>query len=332
MKTLKLNYLLAIALLSIALVVGIFVVGCKKDNSSNNNPLANNDVAIAQDAESQDAVADNIDQSIDNKMTDIEENGFNSSKQKSAMTSGDSWTCLQAGDNKTDTATFPKKITITFGDTTINGENIKYTGSIVVTDSLSQPKHPWRNYLIRKIKYNLVIVSDSSSIIVTGTRTVNRTSIKYTPPLTTPNITSFRVDAVDAITANLTFQITCGTYTGTFTRVVDRTREAIAHFEKGTIYWRQASLKDTLIYNGSVTGVNLQDSVYSRIITVPVTFTRCPLLFPVISSGTITATNGTKIATITYTSDVCKTKVTITRGDKVKVFELKINRKYHKWW
>ena len=342
MKTQQLNYLMALILL-----VGMTFTGCKKDKSSTDTGLSGTDIAATQDAESQDAVAENVDNLTDNQMDFVEANNFNSAIQKSALGTGTSWTCTSPiGTSVTDTIhanAFPKKIIITFGDTAINGENLHYTGTVTVTDSLPATAHlPWKNFIIRKIKFaNFGIASDSSSITVTGTRTVTRSSVKYTPALSavTLKTTSLRLDIKDAITANLTFAIICGNYTGTFTRIIDRTREAIAHFSKvpkyataGDSVWRQIYVKDTLTLNGSVIGKNLQDSTYSRVITTPITVTRCPLLVPIISAGKMTLTNGTKTATLAYTADGCKTVVTITKGDKTKVIERRINRKFHKWW
>jgi hypothetical protein len=331
MKTQQLNYLMALILL-----MGMTFAGCKKDKSSNTDTgLAGTDVAATQDAESQDAVADNIDNTADNQMDFIEANNFNSAIQKSALTgTNGSWSLNPGTVADTGASAFPKKITITFGDTTINNEHLHYTGSIVVTDSLPAGvlHGTWKNFVIRKIKFVAFgIASDSSSITVTGTRTVTRTSVKFTPALSAVT-NNLRLDVKDAITANLTFTITCGNYTGSFTRVVDRTREALAHFEKGTAGWHQAYLRDTLTLNGTVSGKNLRDSTYSRVITTPITITRCALLAPIISAGQMTLTNGTKTATLTYTADGCKTVVTIAKGDKTKVIERKINRKFQKWW
>ena len=97
MKTLKMNYLLVIALM-----VGIAFTGCKKDKTS--TPLAGADVAATQDAESQDATADNVDNLADNQVDFIEMNNFDVSKQKSAAVLGNSWSCNHPGD----TVTFPK--------------------------------------------------------------------------------------------------------------------------------------------------------------------------------------------------------------------------------
>jgi hypothetical protein len=158
-------------------------------------------------------------------------------------------------------------------------------------------------------------------------------SVIITPALTA-SVTSFSLDVLDSIKSNLTFGITCGDYAGSFTRIAKKTREIIAHYEKGAVLWHQAFLKDTLIYKGSISGVNLQDSAYSRVIDAdkPIVFKRCESLVPVISSGVITMTNGSKTATITYSADGCTTKVVIERNGKTKEIERKINRKYKKWW
>ena len=318
-------------LISIVLMVVLSISGCKKDTQGTDQ-LVGSDVSVAQDVESQDAVAENIDQTTDNIVDGLETNNF--SGLKSAQAGGPSWTILP---NKDTSATaFPKYITLTFDtDTTIDGEHFKQTGKIIVKLSLLEAKYPWRKYMKREISFeNYKVENDSSSFTITGSRSMKRISIKTNPGQLTPNTTSFSLDVLDSINSNMTFAITCGDYRGSFTRKVARTREAIAHFEKGVALWHPALLKDTLIYRGSVKGINLQDSAYSRTIdnAKPVVFTRCSLLIPVISSGVITIVNGTKTATITYSADGCKTKAVVEKNGKTKEIERKINRKYYKWW
>jgi len=174
---------------------------------------------------------------------------------------------------------------------------------------------------------------------------MTRKEIKISPIITTRvdylAATSLRMAVLDSIKEDFTFIVTCGTFTKSFTRVVKRTRQALAHFEKPAngLFWHQAFLKDTLIFKGSVTGVNLMDSAYSRVITEskPITFTRCAALAPIISSGELVVTrstpNGTKTATITYSPDGCKTHVSITNEKgKTKDFDRKVNRQYKKRW
>jgi hypothetical protein len=328
MKTTKIYYLVIFTL-----ILGFSLTRCKKDNTTPGT-LPSSEVAIAQDNETQDAIADETDQSVDNIVDALEANDFTALK---AGTTGAPTYSITTPD----TVTFPKTLTLTFNtDTIINGEHITQVGTITITLSLVQNKRPWRNYIKRTISFGnngLVFSCDSSSVTILGSRTMTRQSVKLTPPITKDNIltlTSLRLDVLDSINSNFTFTITSGTFTKSFTRIVKRTREAIAHFEKlaAVKIWRQALRNDSLIYNGSVTGRNLQDSTYSRIITTPVTFTRCALLVPVVSKGVIALTNGTKTATVTYSASNCKTLVTITRGDKEKVIERKLNRTFRKWW
>jgi len=332
MRTSKLH------LLVIAFLIGLSFATCKKTDSTDNS-LKGNDVTATQDAESQDAQADNVDQSVDNIADALETNDF--SAVKSTLAGGPSCSV-----DHPDTTTFPKRITLVFAtDTTINGEKFKQTGTIVIYVERTKDKGPWKNYLKRSISISpntpFKTENDSASFSVSGTRTMTRQSVSLTPPLTKDNIltvTNLRLDIIDSINSDLTFGVTCGDYSGSFTRKVKRTREVIAHYEKvaATKIWHQAFIKDTLKYTGSVSGINLQDSLYSRVITSPIIFTRCALLVPVISSGVLTVTrdgkNGTKTAIITYSKDACKTLVTIEVNGKTKEIERKLNRKYKKWW
>lgn len=320
-----------IFLISIVLMVGLLFSGCKKDTQTSDT-LVGVDAALAQDVESQDAIAENIDQNTDNTIDALEANDF--SGLKSAQVAGPSWTISPNKD--TSALAFPKVITLTYNtDTTINGEKFKQSGKILVYLSLREQKYPWKNYIKREIVFdNYKVETDSSSFAITGSRTMKRISVKTVPEKLTSGTTSFSLDVVDSINSNMTLAITSGDYSGSFTRFVKKKREAIAHFEKGAMLWRQAFLKDTLIFKGSVTGKNLQDSLYSRTIDAnkPIIFTRCASLNPVITSGIIAIVNGSKTASITYSADGCKTKAVMEKNGKTKEIERKINRKYKKWW
>jgi hypothetical protein len=327
-------------LLAIALFVGLFVASCNKDNSSSSTgSLSTSETAVAQDAESQDAQADNVDQSIDNITDALETNDF--SAVKSAQVGAP-----MCDVDHPDTTYFPKVITLTFNtDTTINNELFKQTGVITIKVERTSDVGPWRSSLKRTITFdNFKTQNDSAIFTVNGTRVMTRKNVSLTPAITSANIltlTSLRLSVLDSVKSNFTFTITCGNFTGNFTRNMNRTRQAITHFEKirDTRIWHQALLKDTMILKGSVIGTNLMDSTYSRVIseTEPVTITRCVYLVPVISSGKITATratpNGEKTATISYSKDGCRTLVTVTNANgKTREFDRKVNRMYKKWW
>lgn len=333
MKTSKLH------LFAIALFIGLSMAACKKDNSSSNS-LSGTDSAVAQDAESQDAQADNVDQSVDNISDALEANNFTS--VKSTMVG--SPTCTV---DHPDTTYFPKVITLVFNtDTTINGERFIQTGTITIDVERTSNVGSWRNSLKRTITFsNFTTGNDSATFTINGSRIMTRKSVTVTPAIATSAeylaATNLRISVLDSIKSNFAFTITCGNFSGSFTRIVNRTRQGMVHFEKAkdALIWHYTPLKDTLVYKGSVTGVNLMDSTYSRVIseTNPITFTRCAYLVPVISSGELTVTRntptGVKTATITYSPDGCKTLVTVTNANgKTKEFERRINRLYKKWW
>jgi hypothetical protein len=314
-------------------IFSLILTGCKKDDTTNAEITDNTAIAVAQDGESMDALAENNEQSIDNIVDALEANDFKA--LKSAQAGGPSWHI-----DHPDTAYFPKTITLTYAaDTTINGESFMQTGTITIVLELTKENgHPWRNYLKRTINFdNFKVASDSASFTINGSRVMTRKSVSLTPKITPDNfltLTDLRLAVKDSIKANLYFIIKVDSYVDTFSRVVSKTREAIVHFHKNTntSIWRQVLLQDTLQFNGSISGFNLRNEAYSRVITSPIVFTRCALLVPVISSGTMEITNGTKTATITYSNEGCKTKVILEIDGKTKEIYRKTNRKFYKWW
>lgn len=317
-----------ILMLAIAGLYGISFSSCKKDpGNDTTSVIPNNELAVAQDNESQDAVAENVNQSVDNKVDAVETNNFSS--LKAGMSDG-----IDVQVNHPDTTTFPKVITLTFNvDTTVNGEHMSQTGQINILVELTSAQKPWRRYLKRTITFPEVnpftVTSDSSIVVITGSHVMTRQ--KYEVSKTTDKT---HLDVLDSINSNLKFAITNGSFIGSFTRVAKRTREAIVHFEKGLVFWRQTFRLDSLTYKGAISGVNLKGENYSRTITTPVLFTFCPVVpyNPIISQGVIALVNGSNDATITYTATGCKTTATLTSNGKTKEITRKINRKFRRWW
>jgi len=332
MKTNKL-----INLLFAGAILGLVFTGCNKDEDGKEQITDSETIAAAQDDESQDAIADNTDQSIDEIVDGLEANDF--SGLKSAAVYGPVITLNRIGAH---VDSFPKKIKISYDNIsdTVNGDIIRYSGNIYINIELTQKLLPWRNYIKRTITFNNFTVStDSASFKINGTRVMLRQSVTQTPVITPNNIETvnkFRLDVVDKINSEFEYIVTVGdAFTDTFTRVVDHSREAIAHFNKvaGTaLIWRQAFLQDTVKLTGSVWGENFRGLNYEREITSPLTVTRCALGYPVISSGAIAITNGTKTGTITYSNTGCKTVITLESDGKVKEIERKMNRKFRRWW
>ena len=317
-----------ILLFAVAGLYGMMFTSCKKDNGSDTlSAIPGNEVAVAQDNESQDAMAENINQSVDNKVDAVETNNFSS--LKAGMSDG-----IDVQVNHPDTTTFPKIITLTYNvDTTVNGEHMSQTGQINILVELTSTQKPWRRYLKRTITFPEVnpftVTSDSLTVVLTGSHIMTRQKYNYSK-----TVDKSHLDVLDSINSNLNFAVTSGNFTGSYTRIAKRTREAIVHFEKGLVFWRQTFRLDSLTYTGSISGVNLKGESYSRTITTPVLFTFCPIVpyNPIISKGEIAIVNGTKDATITYSASGCKTTTTLTANGKTKEVTRKINRKFHKWW
>lgn len=317
------RFLLALAGVGLSVVL---LINCSKEDSEE---LAQKEVAVAQDSESQDAVSENITQSVDNNMDALEANNFSGLKS-SPLGYGVNVTI-----DKADTVNFPKTITLTYNiDTIVNGEQMSQTGEIKIMVELTQNKKPWKNYVKRTITFSetnpFTVATDSFSVSISGTRVMTRKAVS----LKLIDNTNIRLAILDTIVSNLKFKVTSGDYNGEFTRVVNKSREAIAYFGKPGIFWRQNHQKDTLRYKGNVQGVNLRGDQYSRNITKPVVFTVCPVLpfNPVVSQGEIELKNGSDEATLKYSADGCKTKVVISKDGASKEISRKLNHRFYKWW
>lgn len=320
-------------LIMLTAVFALVFSSCKKDSTSTPASSATQ-TATAQDAESQDALLTNVEQGADNQADALEAAGFAVSDAKSASVNGIS---ISINNNKYDTINFPKIITLNYNfSDTVNGEIMGQTGQIIITvDTI--PVHKklwWRKHISRTFSFNnFTVTNDSSSFTVNGTRTMQR--LNWIQSLS-DNKLKLNVEIKDTINSSFDIGITCGAYTGSFTRRVKRGRDIKLHYYKvlaGHNIWHPL-FTDTTTFTGNVEGTNLQDSAYSRTITKPLMYTVCPV-WPhnILASGEITDIEGSRLTTITYTPDGCKNKITATdtNGNVVKI-DRKINRKFKKWW
>jgi hypothetical protein len=328
MKTIKIQYLWGLAV-----ILGLSIYGCNKETTTSPNTssgITKSDIATAQDAEAQDAVISQVEQDADNTMDDMEANNFTLSSTKSASD------CATVEISPKDTFVFPKTITITYNCMdTVNGDYMTQTGQIViVVDTIPVGKKlPWRAHLRRTLTFNDFSVStDSSSFTINGTRTLFRERAATR----VSNSYNMRVEVKDSIVANLSIAIKNGSDNFTVTRIANRTREAIRNYSRLTMMsgWRAGIIRDSVIYNGTISGVNAMGNNYSRTITSPVIFTRCPY-WPynqIIPTGTIQFVNGANTCTISYAADGCKTIITLEKNGQTKTIERRIGRKFYRWW
>lgn len=321
-------------MVAIVVVYGLYFTNCKKDSgSSSSTSGSSSQIATAQDAETQDALATKIEQDADTQADAVESSNFHVSEVKSVAANG-----IGLDIDHPDTTYFPKMITLTYNYAdTVNGEYMSQTGQIIITVDTVPVGHKlwWRKHVMRTFNFvGFTVTADSSSFTINGSRTMKRKS--WTSTHSADNL-KLRVELKDTIYSNITVGITDGTYTGSFTRHVARSRDIVNHYYRllaTNKVWHPAFVSDSITFTGDISGMNLQDSAYLRRITTPLVFTLCPV-WPhnLIASGAIMDTEGSRVTTITYTPDGCKT--TITGKDAANhaiTFSRKINRRFHKWW
>jgi len=326
----------------------LLLTNCKKDSSttSSNSSLTSQQTTQVQNSDAQDAIADKTEEDVDNNLDELQNNNYTVSTAKSAF-GGLNDTVVITVDHP-DTTTFPKVVTIwyySYQDSS-NNEPITKDGEIIVTIDRANASHPL--LISRAIVFNdFKITTDSTTLILNGTRTVNR--VKAVLKLT--NLAVAKTSVTDDITSAMKFAVvtTGNTDTLTFTRNVNRTRIAIAYYKnvnyvagQTTLYnlkhlrFKHLPSLDALKYTGTVTGFNERDSAYTKTITDTLVI-KVFKGSPVITIGTMTYSVGTALYDISFKEDPSHphfTLVTVTNEQtgKTKSFDRRFGRKFNKWW
>jgi hypothetical protein len=322
-------------------IVAMLASSCKKDKSSSSSSTeTTSTVNQVQASESQDAVSDKVETDVDNQIDDLEANNFSLSAAKTASDSS----CVTITVDSTGGKSWPKTVTLVYNcQETINGELFDQSGTVIVTVDTTNINGE-RGYT-RKVNFiDYALTTDSSTLILNGTRTLTRTKIKKE---ISSDLKKYRLEMIDSITSNLSFSVKYLDYNGsgldttvTFTRVTAKSRDMVLNFTRvGTLRkWTSVLKNDTITFNGKVTGIDIIGKNYERTIISPLIVTFCPIWphTPVISTGTIELTvNGTNLASISYSAIDCVTSATLTTADG-KVKNKKINRKFgfhlNRWW
>jgi len=325
---------------------GIFISSCSKDSTNPaSTTLTSAQTIQVQNSDAQDAVAEQTEQDVDSKLDELQNSNYAASNLKSALT-GLNDTVIITVDHP-DTTTFPKVVTLTYYnyiDSNAN-ESIIKNGTISVTISLANADH--KRLITRAYTFtNFAVTTDSTTVILNGTRTVSRTK----DAIMATGWQYLRVAITDNITASTKFSIvtTGSTDTLTFTRNVEKVRTAIAHFVNVNfkagepvynaihLHYRHMPSFDTLTYTGTVTGINEKGDTYTKTITAPLTISAYKGSL-IIVSGTMTYVVGTASFTITFKQDPAHphfTLVTVTNNttNTSKSFDRRFGRLFKRWW
>ncbi|MGD0583035.1 MAG: hypothetical protein ABR974_08845 [Bacteroidales bacterium] len=335
MKTRKSKYFLMILA-----VCGFMYAGCNKESSPAGS-LPTQQVQQAQNSDVQDAVADKNDQDVDNTLDQLQVSNYNAT----ALKSGQILVSRVISVDHPDSTTFPKIITIVynnFQDSTATESFVK-NGEIDVNVSITGDN---KQMVTRTMTFkNYSITTDSTTVTISGTRTVTRDAISYK----FTGLTSLRTVITDNIAANLSYAITQTGVSDTlkFTRVVAKTRKSYLHYANtGGVTWQTIKFKnvlaqDTITWSGTVTGINEDGESYSKTVDASTPLTAIYYKgTPVLASGTLDLTiTGTTTSsfTITYMEDPAHphmTLVTVTNDQTSKThsFDRRFSRKLTKWW
>lgn len=339
------NIIFGTALLFIA---GILVfTSCKKDNSpsSSSNETISQQAVQLQNSDAQDALADKTEEDIDNKLDELQNNNYAVSSAKSASIGLVDTVVINV--TPADSFTFPKTITLdyyTYKDSSAN-ETIVKNGEIIINVSLADAKHP--RLITRDFKFNnFSITTDSSTVILNGTRSVKRTK----NALKLKGFVWARDSVIDNITASLNYAITTtgGSDTLKFTRIVNKVRTAITYYVNVNykageplynlthLHYKHAPSMDSLKYTGAVTGENEKGENYTKTITDTLVIIDYKGSL-VVTSGTMAySVIGADSFSITFKQDPAHphlTLVTATNNTtgKTKSFDRKFGGVFKKW-
>ncbi len=351
MKTNKLtNFLMLFA------IVGLIFTGCKKDNSSSSSSssgVTSAQASQAQNSDEQDAVSDRAEQDADNNVDQLQANNYTI-----PATKGDGSITITLTKGVSDSSTFPKTFSIVYSNYADSSalEKFVFNGEIDVTISLAPNaknalytvrEYTFKSFSVETDSLSSTSTSNATTITVSGTRTVTRTSVQY---YIIPPLKGIRLVAVDSIDANTTWAITNTGSTDTlhFTRIVRRQRTSDINFiniNTTATKWKQIVLVsyphlDTIFWTGTVKGVNEAGDNYSKYITTELQGTWYSGT-PVLIAGAITDTIKTttpSIFGITFKRDLpdhpFRTLVTITNeaNGKTHSFDRRFWGFFNKWW
>ena len=322
-------------------VFALIFTGCKKDNSSSPTLTIGQTSEQVQNADQEDAVTDRSDQTTDNTLDQLQANNYIVPSTKAAGS-------VTITVTKSDSTTFPKTITIVYNqyhDSTA-GEKFVLNGEIDVTVTTPIPS---KVYLIsRAITFkSFSVTTDSTTYSVSGLRTVTRNSLTYE---VRPKLAGIRFVITDSIDANTNWSVTT---TGSpdslkFTRHVRRVRKSDINFvnvNTASTKWSQIVLVtyphlDTIIWTGTITGINENNNGYTRTITTPLQgtwYSGSPVLIAGAVSLNISSTPSESY-TITFMRDLpnhpYKTLVTVTNTvtNKTWSFDRSFGNKFFKSW
>lgn len=257
----------------------VFFPSCSKDDS---DEIPKEDLAIAQDEAYVDAVFDAMDNMALEEVVELDDEDYGFTETSSNVM------CYSVTVNSNDTTTFPKTVTIDFGDgctLTYNGDTITRSGQIIVTLT------------------NRWFVLGAQHIITFNNFYFNGAKIEGTRTITNNGINDLNRYESSVALENGKITFDEDTY---ITRSSNHVREWA---------WHLNPLNDTIYVSGSASSTNILGENYQRHIVEPLEYVRCPGSFAWgLAGGKLEIINETRgNMTIEHTGDACSGEVIVEK-------------------
>jgi len=270
-----------LGLMLVASAAVFFTQSCSKDDGGS---ISDIDLALAQDEAYVDALYEEIDNMVVSEIATLDDNDYSNTALKSTAED----ICYTITVDHPDSTSFPKEVTIDFGDgcsIVFNGDTITRSGQVIVTITnrwfMPEAQHiiTFNNFYFNGVK-------------IEGTRT----------------ITNLGLNERNHLELGIVLQDGKATYGEVWmTREANHVREWARH---------RNPLNDTIFITGSANGINVMGETYSREITEQLVLVRCEQYQYrwVIAGGKVEITNSARgNTTIDYTGSGCSGNVVVNK-------------------
>jgi hypothetical protein len=287
-----------LGLITVAVAAMLIMQSCSKDDAGS---ISNTDLTLAQDEAFADALYEDVDNFVVTEVVTLDDVAYTNTLKS---TSED--ICYTVTVDHPDLTTFPKVITIDFGDgctTVFNEDTITRAGQIVVTISNrwymegAQLAITFNNFFMNGVK-------------IEGTRTITNAGLNERTRL------QLNVELQDG---KVTF---CDT--AWMTREANHVRE----------WSRQLNpLNDTIWISGSANGINVMGEAYNRVITDPLVLVHCSQYQYrwITVQGTIEITNSIRgNTTIEHKGNGCDGSIVVTNNGSQYNYSFQYRDRYNK--
>jgi hypothetical protein len=292
MKTKKVFYVL----MMVAAIV--FAQSCSKNDGGS---ISETDLALAQDEAYVDALFEEVDNTVSYEVALLDANGYVNSGLKST----ESDICRTISVDHPDFTSFPKIITIDYGDgctVVFRDDTITRKGQIIVTLT-DRWFVPGAEHIVT---FNEFYINGTK---IEGTRTITNLGLNDENHIET---------SIELVGGKITFEDATW-----MTRDASHMREWIRHFNPQN---------DTVIITGIANGTNVKGEEYQREITEPLVLVHCDEYKWrwVIVDGLVTITNSAAgVTTIDYSAEDCNGIVIINKNGFHHNYIFKYNHRHH---